>query len=117
MKSSAYCSANLEEGFKLLQSGHSVAEASKISGVPRTTLYSKARNCGVICLRENIKKYSEEQIEQAVKAVISKFCFKVLQFDVIPLLARWADAKKCCWNVWLVKNCPVEKITFAQPSQ
>jgi hypothetical protein len=78
MTSSAYCSANLEAGFKLLQTGHSVAEASKMSGVPRTTLYSKARNCGVICLRESSKKYSEEQIEQAVKAVISKFLLKML---------------------------------------
>jgi transposase len=75
MERSAYCSANLEEGFKLLQSGHSIAEASKMSGVPRTTLYSKARNCGVICLRESSKKYSEEQIEQAVKAVISNCLF------------------------------------------
>lgn len=60
----------------MLQNGHSIAVASKMSGVPRTTLYSKARSCGVICLRDSPKKYSEEQIEQAVKAVISKFVIK-----------------------------------------
>jgi hypothetical protein len=67
----SYCSSNLEAGFKLLQNGHSIGEASKLSGVPKTTLYNKARNCGVLCPKD-LKKYSNDVIEQAVKAVAGK---------------------------------------------
>jgi len=104
----------LEEGFKLLQSGHSVGEASKISGVPRTTLYSKARSCGVICLKETTKKYTPEQIEQAVKAVagnniIFKLCTSIL--ILTHIFFRWPIVEKYCRYVWGVKNCPMEKIS------
>ncbi|XP_065348305.1 uncharacterized protein LOC135944953 [Cloeon dipterum] len=69
--SGTYSASNVEEGFKLLQSGKSIGQAAKLAGVPRTTLYSKAKSCGVILKQDKEVRYTAQQVEDAVRAVLA----------------------------------------------
>lgn len=53
-----------------LVEGHSLLETATTHGIPRSTLYARARNCG-ISPRITRHEYSEESVISAVDAVRS----------------------------------------------
>ncbi|XP_059475290.1 uncharacterized protein LOC132196560 isoform X2 [Neocloeon triangulifer] len=90
----SYSQSDIDEGFRLLQSGKSIGQASRMTGVPRTTLYNKAKMSGVIAMQDKTKNYTEEQMDRAIKAVINgQSLNRAAEFYGVTKTVLWRRSK------------------------